>query len=149
MGYDELVARDKASLDIFWLKDDSLEDSDNLPAPAIIAAEIVEDLRAALVQFEAIGEDLNGRSRLWLGGVVVVPKSSVSTIEEAVHFPPPTVLPTAPAVSRPGAPDARSRDRSSGAVQPCQASPCLQFRSRRYSGSGWGTPPSILASSAS
>ena len=52
-----------------------------------------------------------------LGGVVVVPKSSVSTIEEAVHFPPPSVLPTAPAVSRPGAPEARSGDRSSGAVQ--------------------------------
>ena len=64
MGYDELVARDKASLDIFWLKDDSLEDSDNLPAPAIIAAEIVEDLRAALEQFEAIAEDLNGRPGL-------------------------------------------------------------------------------------
>ena len=45
----------------FWLKDDSLEDSDNLPAPAVIAAEIVEDLRAALEQFEAIAEDLNGR----------------------------------------------------------------------------------------
>ena len=51
-----------------------------------------------------------------LGGVVVVPKSSVSTIEEAVHFPPPSVPPTAPAVSRPGAPEARSGDRSSGAV---------------------------------
>ncbi len=60
--YEELVARDKASLDIFWLKDDSLEDSDNLPDPAIIAAEIVEDLRAALEQFEAIAEDLNGKS---------------------------------------------------------------------------------------
>lgn len=62
--YDELVARDKASLDIFWLKDDSLEDSDNLPDPAIIAAEIVQDLRAALEQFEAIAEDLNGRPHL-------------------------------------------------------------------------------------
>jgi hypothetical protein len=51
-----------------------------------------------------------------LGGVVVVPKSSVSTIEEAVHFPPPTVLPTASAGSRPGAPEAQSGDRSSGAV---------------------------------
>ena len=45
MGHDELVDRDKASLDIFRLEDDSLEDSDNLPDPAIIAAEIVEDLR--------------------------------------------------------------------------------------------------------
>ncbi len=53
-----LVARDKASLDIFWLKDDSLEDSDNLPAPGILAAEIVEDLQAALEQFRLIAEDL-------------------------------------------------------------------------------------------
>ena len=59
--YDELVARDKASLDIFWLKDESLEDSDNLPDPAVIAAEIVEDLRAALEQFETIAEDVNGK----------------------------------------------------------------------------------------
>ena len=38
------IARDKASLDIFWLKDDSLADSDNLPPPDAIAQEIVEDL---------------------------------------------------------------------------------------------------------
>lgn len=49
---------DKASLDIFWLKDESLEDSDNLPEPDILAREIVEDLQAALVQFQAIAEDL-------------------------------------------------------------------------------------------
>lgn len=47
--YEELVARDKASLDIFWLRDEGLEDTDNLPAPAVIAAEIVEDLEAALL----------------------------------------------------------------------------------------------------
>ena len=52
--YDELIARDKANLDITWLKDDSLEDVDNLPAPEIIAREIVEDLTAALVEFEAV-----------------------------------------------------------------------------------------------
>ncbi len=57
-NYDELVARDKASLDIFWLKDDSLADSDNLPAPAVIAQEIVEDLQAALEQFKLIAGDL-------------------------------------------------------------------------------------------
>jgi type I restriction enzyme M protein len=56
--YDELVNRDKASLDILWLKDDSLEDSENLPDPDIIAAEIVEDLEAALEQFREIAEDL-------------------------------------------------------------------------------------------
>ncbi|HHO49059.1 MAG TPA: SAM-dependent DNA methyltransferase [Desulfobacteraceae bacterium] len=56
--YEELVNRDKASLDIFWLKDESLEDSDNLPEPHIIAAEIVEDLEAALEQFREIAADL-------------------------------------------------------------------------------------------
>lgn len=57
-GYDELIARDKTSLDIFWLKDDSLADSDNLPAPEVIALEIVEDLQAALEQFKLIaGEE--------------------------------------------------------------------------------------------
>jgi type I restriction enzyme M protein len=58
---DELLARDKVSLDITWLKDDSLEDSAKLPPPEVIAAEIAEDLRAALEQFEAIQADLNGK----------------------------------------------------------------------------------------
>ena len=57
-GYDEVVARDKASLDIFWLKDEALEDSANLPAPEIIAQEISDDLEAALEQFTTIAEDL-------------------------------------------------------------------------------------------
>jgi type I restriction enzyme M protein len=56
--YDELMRRDKASLDIFWLRDESLEDSENLPAPETIAAEIVEDLQAALDQFAQIAADL-------------------------------------------------------------------------------------------
>jgi type I restriction enzyme M protein len=61
--YDELIARDKASLDIFWLKDESLAESDNLPAPEVIAQEIVEDLEAALEQFRLIAGDLgNGRA---------------------------------------------------------------------------------------
>jgi type I restriction enzyme M protein len=50
--YAELAARDKGSLDVFWLKDESLEASENLPEPEVIAAEITEDLRAALAQFE-------------------------------------------------------------------------------------------------
>ena len=57
-SYNELVTRDKASLDIFWLRDESLEDSENLPAPEVIAAEIVEDLQAALDQFAAIAASL-------------------------------------------------------------------------------------------
>ena len=46
------------NLDIFWLKDESLEDSANLPDPDVIAAEIVEDLQAALAQFAEIANDL-------------------------------------------------------------------------------------------
>jgi type I restriction enzyme M protein len=64
--HDDLVKRDKASLDIFWLRDQSLEDTENLPPPDIIAAEIVEDLQAALDQFALIATDLasrNGRER--------------------------------------------------------------------------------------
>jgi type I restriction enzyme M protein len=57
-GYDELIARDKANLDITWLRDESLEDLDNLPAPEIIAREIVEDLTAALAEFEAVAAAL-------------------------------------------------------------------------------------------
>ena len=57
-AYDELIARDKVSLDIFWLRDESLEDAGTLPEPDILAAEIVEDLQAALEQFAAIAEDL-------------------------------------------------------------------------------------------
>ena len=56
--YEDLLKRDKLNLDIFWLKDESLEDSANLPDPDIIAAEIVEDLEAALSQFAAIASDL-------------------------------------------------------------------------------------------
>ena len=56
--YEELTKRDKLNLDIFWLKDESLEDSANLPDPNIIAAEIVEDLEAALSQFATMAADL-------------------------------------------------------------------------------------------
>ncbi|MGA2608723.1 MAG: class I SAM-dependent DNA methyltransferase [Terriglobia bacterium] len=56
--YGELLKRDKVSLDIFWLKDESLEDSANLPDPDVIAAEIAEDLEAALDQFSQIASDL-------------------------------------------------------------------------------------------
>ncbi|MDF0644276.1 MAG: class I SAM-dependent DNA methyltransferase [Nitrospira sp.] len=62
-GYDDLIARDKASLDIFWLKDESLEASDNLPNPDVIAQEIVDDLEAALEQFRLIANDL-GRDEM-------------------------------------------------------------------------------------
>ena len=57
-AYDDLIKRDKVNLDIFWLKDESLEDSANLSAPDVIAAEIMEDLQAALEQFSEIAADL-------------------------------------------------------------------------------------------
>ena len=58
--YEELLQRDKASLDIFWLKDETLEDSENLPYPDALATEIVETLVAALEQFSGVGEALAG-----------------------------------------------------------------------------------------
>ena len=61
--YEELINRDKASLDIFWLRDESLEESDNLPDPDVLAQEIVEDLEAALEQFREIAADLGGESK--------------------------------------------------------------------------------------
>jgi type I restriction enzyme M protein len=57
-AYDDLLKRDKVNLDIFWLKDESLEESANLPAPGVIAEEITDDLEAALEQFATIAEDL-------------------------------------------------------------------------------------------
>lgn len=59
-SYDELMERDKVSLDIFWLRDDSLEDPANLPEPDVLAAEIVENLESALDQFRGIEEELEG-----------------------------------------------------------------------------------------
>ena len=56
--YDEIVKRDKLNLDIFWLKDKSLEDSDNLPEPDVLAQEIADDLQAAVEQFSAIAAEL-------------------------------------------------------------------------------------------
>ena len=44
--YADLLARDKVSLDLFWLKDDALESAADLADPDLIAADIVEDLRA-------------------------------------------------------------------------------------------------------
>ena len=61
--YGALASRDKTNLDIFWLKDDSLEDTENLPAPDVLAAAIVENLGAALEQFRGIQEELEGNNR--------------------------------------------------------------------------------------
>ena len=58
-SYEEIMARDKTSLDIFWLKDKSLTDLDALPSPDILAAEIVDNLQAALNSFNEVAESLN------------------------------------------------------------------------------------------
>ena len=51
---EELLQRDKASLDVFWLKDASMADLENLPEPEVLAGEIVENLRSALARFEGV-----------------------------------------------------------------------------------------------
>jgi len=62
-SYDDLIARDKVNLDITWLRDNSLDDADGLPAPEVIAREIVEDLTAALAEFEAVAAALEAAGR--------------------------------------------------------------------------------------
>jgi len=56
--YEDLTSRDKTNLDIFWLKDDSLEDTENLPGPEVLATQITENLGSALEQFSGIQEEL-------------------------------------------------------------------------------------------
>lgn len=56
--YSDLIARDKASLDIFWLKDESLDNLDNLPPPAILQQEIIDHLEAALQSFRDVATGL-------------------------------------------------------------------------------------------
>ena len=56
--YEDLLKRDKLSLDLFWIKDKSLTDTDSLPAPDILAEEIADDLEAALEQFTKIAARL-------------------------------------------------------------------------------------------
>lgn len=67
-SYEDLVARDKLNLDIFWLKDDSLEDIDALPAPDILAQEIVENLQAALDHFRNVSEELEPSANSHIAG---------------------------------------------------------------------------------
>jgi type I restriction enzyme M protein len=59
-GYDELVKRDKLNLDLFWLKDETLDDSDALPEPDVLADEIAVDLQTALDLFGTIAKGLKG-----------------------------------------------------------------------------------------
>lgn len=57
-GYDKIVARDKTSLDIIWLKDKSLADFDNLPDPDVLAEEIAENMESGLASFREVMRQL-------------------------------------------------------------------------------------------
>ena len=50
----EILERDKTSLDIFWIKDKSLADLDNLPEPDVLASDIIENLQSALESFQEL-----------------------------------------------------------------------------------------------
>ncbi|RKU26459.1 DNA methyltransferase [Candidatus Poribacteria bacterium] len=58
-SYDELIEREHVNLDIFWLKDGSLEDAADLPAPDVLVAEITDNLETALAQFQDIQAELD------------------------------------------------------------------------------------------
>ena len=60
-SYDEIIARDKTSLDISWIKDKSLTDLDNLPDPDVLAGDIIENLEAGLESFREIMITINGK----------------------------------------------------------------------------------------
>ena len=56
--YDEIIKRDNTNLDIFWLKDESVEDSANLPEPKVLIEDILENLEYVKSEFEEIYEEL-------------------------------------------------------------------------------------------
>jgi type I restriction enzyme M protein len=56
LSYEEIINRDKTSLDITWIKDQSLTDLDNLPDPDILANDIIENLEASIEDFKGIME---------------------------------------------------------------------------------------------
>lgn len=61
--YEEIISRDKTSLDIFWLKDKSLTDLDNLPDPDVLATEIIENLESGLNNFKEIMETISEEAK--------------------------------------------------------------------------------------
>ena len=61
--YEEILKRDKLSLDLFWIKDKSLTDTDSLPAPDILAIEIADELETALDLFTKIAAKLSKKAR--------------------------------------------------------------------------------------
>ena len=87
--YDELTKRDKLNLDIFCLKDESLEDAENLPEPEVLAAEIAEDLQAALEAFEAIRavSSCRGRRNEPLRGFLLAAPHPASEVDLGLILP--------------------------------------------------------------
>lgn len=60
-SYEEIISRDKTSLDIFWIRDESLADLDNLPDPDVLAEEIIENLEAGVESFKQVMESINSQ----------------------------------------------------------------------------------------
>lgn len=60
-SYNDIINRDKTSLDITWIKDKSLADLDNLPDPDELANEIIENLEACLESFRVLMERMQSR----------------------------------------------------------------------------------------
>ena len=89
--HEGLLKRDKLNLDIFWLKDESLDDSANLPDPDIIAAEIVEDLQAALAQlkFARCPHSLTASlaALLSMSLIPFAPFAAITRVKERPGFP--------------------------------------------------------------
>ena len=64
--YAQIKERDKTSLDIFWIKDKSLADLDNLPDPDVLAGEIIDNLETAMESFKEILAELGGLNIAYL-----------------------------------------------------------------------------------
>ncbi len=62
--YEEILKRDKINLDIFWLRDESLDDLDNLPEPDEIAGELVDELESAVEQLKEVENDLKNENKI-------------------------------------------------------------------------------------
>jgi len=62
--YEQILKRDKTNLDIFWLRDKSLTDLDNLPDPDVLAGEIIENIKSGLECFKDLMETINGTSEV-------------------------------------------------------------------------------------
>lgn len=60
-SYEEIISRDKTSLDIFWIRDESLADLDNLPDPDVLAEEIIENLEVGVESFKQVMESINSQ----------------------------------------------------------------------------------------